>query len=499
MDTHHVELPVSRAEAVRRAVEHVVAGDDAVLCVGFDAGAVLDNVSDVLAERRLRVLRCSASGQGGLSLSGLLAQITGRPDLGSHDDEVLQRGFQALTTHGEDCDGVVLLIEGAQALQRSALRYLQFIGRTTPGPRFVLASEGGEPDLYDVGLTFLRTRLAAMPVLVVVGGVGGVPLLPGTASAAGSVVGPVPVPVVTPHLVPPALSRAWLDAVPLPLAAPPVNLVPATAPVPAKGVLAMPADIGGHAGPVPAATPGVRQRTGRRAVAAWVGVGAAMAACVALGVAIGRHGFAEDSSAAQQSAFQMPTPVPADLDQSGAPAAAVPVAGNPPNAAADAGPAPVAAVASPVPAPLPANGAAIQAGTAGLRAAALANAPPVQAEGAGLDDPARRPAPRRAASASADTAPARAKATQARDFEPHVREAAAASRDPIPPRPPRRAAQASDTRERRGAEDGRQASYALPVQPAFPAPFAGGTGERRPIIGTFTTDQSGVRVFRFAE
>ena len=219
MDTHHVELPVSRAEAVRRAVEHVVAGDDAVLCVGFDAGAVLDNVSDVLAERRLRVLRCSASGQGGLSLSGLLAQITGRPDLGSHDDEVLQRGFQALTTHGEDCDGVVLLIEGAQALQRSALRYLQFIGRTTPGPRFVLASEGGEPDLYDVGLTFLRTRLAAMPVLVVAGGVGGVPLLPGTASAAGSVVGPVPLPVVTPHLVPPALSRAWLDAVPLPLTA----------------------------------------------------------------------------------------------------------------------------------------------------------------------------------------------------------------------------------------------------------------------------------------
>ena len=227
MDTHQVELPVSRAEAVRRAVGQVVAGGDAVLSVGFDAAAVLDDVSDLLADGRLRVLRCAAAGQGGLSLSGLLAQVTGRADLGGHDDEVLQRGFEALTTPGEGFEAVVLLVDGAEALQRSALRYLQFVARTAPGPRLVLACEGRLPDLYDAELEPLRTRLAAKPALVVGSVASSLP-----ASTAGGVAGPVPLPTRTPQVV--SRGPAWpgADAVPLPGAATALAGPQAGAPVP---------------------------------------------------------------------------------------------------------------------------------------------------------------------------------------------------------------------------------------------------------------------------
>ena len=553
MDTHHVELPVSRAEAVRRAVEQVVAGGDAVLCVGFDAAAVLDDVSDLLAERYLRVLRCGASGQGGLSLSGVLAQITERPDLDGHDDEVLQRGFQALTTPGEGYTGVVLLIDGAAALQRSALRYLQFIGQTAPGPRFVLASEEGLPDFHDADLALLRTRLAAAPVLAVAGWAaagwaaagwagagqaGAATFPPSAAPAAVGMVGPVPLPVAVPHLVrpDPALPSATLDLVPLPGVVPAVVALPAAWPAPAllgtgldgpplpgfvvpvagphaasvtpslPGATPEPAPLLGNVlvaeavlaptGPVPVSLAGsgeddgavtgrdleLRPKNGRRAVAAWAGVGVAMAACIAFGVALGKYGFAGEPAAVLQAASVAPTP--AGGAGPGAPDAGVGAAATS-DTPAEAAPVPGRATA---PAQVAPQVAAPPPGSIG----------PGQADPARTDDsPVRRPiTSRRTGAAPADAAPARARVAQTRDAEPRSREGPAAGHDGVPSRP-RRVAQAADNRESRAAEDGRQALHAPTVQPAYLAPYAG--GERRPIIGTFSTDQNGIRTFRFAE
>lgn len=542
MDTQHVELPVSRAEAVRRSVEQVVAGGDAVLCVSFDAAAVLDDIADLLIEHRWQVLHCAASGQGGLSLSGLLAQITGRPDLGGHDDEVLQRGFQTLTTPGEGCSGVVLLIDGAGALQRSALRYLQFVARTAGGPRFVLASEEGLPDLLDADLALLRTRLAAAPVLAVAGWAGSDMFMPGTASAAASIVGPVPLPVAALQVVPPdpALPTVKFDAVPFPgmssmvvppqppalpgrgLDGPPLPgfvlpvigphvvsdalSVPAATPEPALPlgtVLAAVAPLvsaqplaaaasltgaGDASGVMNAGFPEPRRKSGGRAVAAWAGIGAAMAACVAFGVALGRYDFVGEPAAAPQAASVALAPA----------GDAGPGAPDPASGAAPASNAPPAVAAAPPQAPAPAEAVAPQ-----VAAPPPGSTAPGQANASVTDDPARRPAAsHKAVAVPADTPPARARAAQMRDAESRFRETQAAGRDGAAPRP-RRAAQAADGREHRAAEDGRQASYALPVQPAYSAPYGGGTGggtgERRPIIGTFSTDQNGVRTFRFAE
>ena len=107
MDTHSKEFPVSAPEALRRLVDQVLGSGDAILTAA-DGGVqdVLDHAAERLGTLRLWVLPASAAALGSLSLSGLMAQVAGQPDLTAQDDGVLDRGFQALTVPGAGCDGI---------------------------------------------------------------------------------------------------------------------------------------------------------------------------------------------------------------------------------------------------------------------------------------------------------------------------------------------------------------------------------------------------------
>lgn len=169
MDTLSIILPASRPKALSLLLNQVLAGDDAVLIVeGDERPALLDEAASQLAGHHYRVLRAAAAGPGGLSLSGLMAQVAGRPDLTVHDDAVLELGFRMLTVPDETCAEIVLLVSGAQELHRKALRYLQFACGASASLRLVLA---GEPGLIGVlsweEADFLHARLGSRPVIAI--------------------------------------------------------------------------------------------------------------------------------------------------------------------------------------------------------------------------------------------------------------------------------------------------------------------------------------------
>lgn len=169
MDTLSIILPASRSKALSLLLNQVLAGGDAVLIVEGDEGpALLDEAASQLAGHHHRVLRAAAAGLGGLSLSGLMAQVVGQPDLTAHDDAVLELGFRMLTVPDGTCAQIVLLVSGAQELQRKALRYLQFACGAGASLRLVLA---GEPGLMEVlsweEADFLHARLGSRPVIAI--------------------------------------------------------------------------------------------------------------------------------------------------------------------------------------------------------------------------------------------------------------------------------------------------------------------------------------------
>lgn len=158
--------PLSPPEALRRLLEQVMAGEDAVVD-GPGASVVLDQAAALLAARRSRVLRAAAAGPDGLGLQELMDQVAGRPDPRGPADASLEQGAQALTVPDAGCDRIVLLLDDAEAVQPAALRYVQLACRTGSKLRLVLA---GLPDGLD-GAEFapLRARLQARPVLALDG------------------------------------------------------------------------------------------------------------------------------------------------------------------------------------------------------------------------------------------------------------------------------------------------------------------------------------------
>ena len=104
-------------------IAHLTCGGS-VLLTGRDGGpAVLAAVADALAKGRTRVLQVRPP----LDLPGFMGQV-GRIGNASGDDDV-ERGFNALTILGPDCDGIVLLVEDAHLLPHPTLFYLQFVLR----------------------------------------------------------------------------------------------------------------------------------------------------------------------------------------------------------------------------------------------------------------------------------------------------------------------------------------------------------------------------------
>jgi len=517
VDTHSIIMPLPEPEALRRIVHQVLSGGDAVLALDGGAHALLDEVATELAESRCRVLRVSAQAAGGLSLSGVMAQITGRPDLDAHDDEVLERGFQALTVLDPECDRIVLLVSGAEALQRTALRYLQFTCRAAAALRLVLAGDQGPPDVLEEDeMAFLRTRLAASPMIRVAS----LPVaaLPGAADAAAAQ--PVPLPPSKPQFVPSDPAPAGLAphgqapaGARLPALFEAMSLLPLSGPV---------QDVPLRSEPHVALPPANTAR--RRSRAAWIGLG--MAASVAAGVLIGRQGWPAKPAALSKSApevLQPPAPV-----QAAPAAAALRRPGTQPRAAISDQPAEQGRVAAPAPSALPALPA--------LPAPPVVPAPPAMpTSGRAAYSPAavgppdtsatQPPAPPadagQAPAAQADAAPSWPQpAAPARPAEARFREPSVPAQGAPPIRAARRATETPDARvpdtrvpdtrpiEPRGrTAAGRRGPFhappsyaplvaAAPEWPSVPAAPWARTGEEQSVIGTYTIDQNGVRTFR---
>ena len=539
MDTHSINLPLPEAEALRRALDQVAGGSDAVLAVQGEAPGLLDSLAGQLAGLPSRVLRVAASGRSGLSLSGLMAQVTGRLDLEAHDDDVLERGFQALTAGGGEGGAVTLLVEGASGLQRTALRYIQFACRSGPALRLVLVDGDGEPGvLHDAALlsdelSYLRTRLAAYPVISVAGAAGllardaAFGVLPDEAGAEPFSVEPPPVQVAVPVAVqpvplPPSRPQLVVSSLPAPPGVPLPGAVAAgtlravlmpdrpavahMAPAPLESASpelpAGPAPAAApQAGPTPDDAPSLAASRRRPPALLWAAALIGMAASVAAGVVVGRQGWLVPpvrqpaaNPVAPATASAAP-PVTADTPQASEPPAAPGVdSGHEPGLAQGPGTgaaAPGAVSAAPeradaVPPPqapaeppaVPQPPAAVQAASPAVPEAAPPQAPqpPTQAEGR---VPRRRAAgrARQAEAQPDDRADAHVREPAARQHRASsgsgARGGAGARPRPLPPE----------------ADDAWQAGSAAPwAEP-------GGRG----VVGTYSVDPNGMRVFRSAQ
>lgn len=417
MDTHSIDLPLPKAEALRRLVDQVLAGGDAVVAAGAAAAGLLDDAAAQLAEQRCRVLRVAAA--DGLSLSGLMAQVTGQSDLTAQDDQVLKRVFQALTVLDSDCDRIVLLVSDAQALQQPALRYIHFASRVGTALQLVLAGEHGPPDLLGAETASLQTRLATHPIISVAATSGPAQPEPGRRV----VVAAAPIPVAR-------------DIPSAPLVTPTPQAVPLPS-VPSRPALS--------SKPVSRSKPllaGVRRRS-------WIVAGSismGMVTCIGLGILIGRRDWSVPIDA----------PLPPIAPQIATLQADAPSSPTEPDRVAASNPAP----------PPP------ESGQAALPE--LPVPPPFLPE------------------TSSPASGAKSKGGLANQGETRTRETASVRR------PPRNAARAPEYRDPTlDLQDTSGVPY-MGSRPVWQPPRAdppGRVGEPRG-IGTYTIDESGVRVFR---
>lgn len=153
--------PVNQPDALRLLLDRVFAGADVILITEGDGGRVLlDLAADCLAERRSRILWAAEVLPGALGVPMPSPHAAGQSKTSVLDDESLTHGFQALTMLDQTCDRIVLLVSDAHALQPSALRYIQFAGRSGGGLQFVFCGTRKVFNLLNAEeFAWLRARL----------------------------------------------------------------------------------------------------------------------------------------------------------------------------------------------------------------------------------------------------------------------------------------------------------------------------------------------------
>jgi len=158
-----IAQPVNQPDALRLLLDRVMGGADAILInKGDGARVLLDLAADCLAEMRSRVLRAAEVLPGTLGGPAASPHVAGSSKASVPDDELLARGFQALTVLDQTCNRIVLLISDAHALQYPALRYIQFVGRSGAPLQFVFSGTRKFFDLLNAEeFAWLRTRLTA--------------------------------------------------------------------------------------------------------------------------------------------------------------------------------------------------------------------------------------------------------------------------------------------------------------------------------------------------
>lgn len=456
-------LPVHQAAALRRLLDQVIAGSDVVLTAD-DAGgrAVLDAAAERLPGLRRRALRVHALSPGGISLSGMMTQVTDRPDPEDQDDQLLEQGFQALTVTDAACDGIVLLVSDAHLLQRAALRYVQFARRAGMGLRVVLA---GRPELLDLlgadEFGFLQARFAAGSTIAL----------------------PAPEPARAPE---PRLPRAAepprpaRPVEPLPFMEAPAPPPPTPLPVPR-----MPRT------PVVEPRAAVSSRAPRRlGVPGWAAIGLGLAASLALGMWIGRNGmpFAPPSvSSTEPAAPPRAAPQPAadarnrstagDAPLAAAPMPVLPVPPAVPPPPTQSVPAPAPRDEATLPVPSSLDPAAPPSGP-GTATQGRAAAPTPRLTDRRFRDQFRDQEPPQIALRPLPRTPWRVPGRLQGRLQPDIEDEAPSAR--MPDRGPDRAAD-------RVPDTGPPNTF----DPLYANPNRSG-----PFIGTYTTDANGVRVFR---
>lgn len=138
-------------------LEQVESGRD-VRIEGGASAARLDAVAAGL-EATCNVVRLTAP-SGGLSLSALIAQLSGRGKFDEQDDGALEAGFRRLSGADAPDRPTVVILDARHGLQRPVLRYLQQVGHNAPRLRFVIASSPELAGMLDApDMARLRSRL----------------------------------------------------------------------------------------------------------------------------------------------------------------------------------------------------------------------------------------------------------------------------------------------------------------------------------------------------
>ena len=127
--------------------------------------AVLDLITTELSGKGVRIQHVVAPAHGRFGLAELISQLAGNPPSQAVVapmplDGDVKCAHRLLTELDDGCDRILLLIEGAQSLQPSALRYIQHVSRTTPHLRLALVGADRPARLCDPEFAALSRRAA---------------------------------------------------------------------------------------------------------------------------------------------------------------------------------------------------------------------------------------------------------------------------------------------------------------------------------------------------
>lgn len=148
-------------EALGRLLAQVEGGGGALVAgPSIAAGQLCADAAAATVGRAQVVLVASPHDE--LSLSGLIAQLSGQTDVGGQDDAVLELGFKRLTGSAP----TLLLLLAPRGIGQSALRFLQHVARQAPQLGLIVsASPSVQALLAEPGFAALRARLqAAAPI-----------------------------------------------------------------------------------------------------------------------------------------------------------------------------------------------------------------------------------------------------------------------------------------------------------------------------------------------
>lgn len=153
--------PIRSLDACPLLLDSVFCGGDVILInEGGDESELLGRAATRLTELRSRVIRISDVLPDGGRTSMQSQDAAGPSRLSIPDDDFLTQSYRALTVVDAECDRIVLLIGDAHALQHSALRYIQFMCRSSGQLQLVFCGKREFLALLEAeSLSWLRKRL----------------------------------------------------------------------------------------------------------------------------------------------------------------------------------------------------------------------------------------------------------------------------------------------------------------------------------------------------